>query len=77
MNNLIHLKHRDPIIDQWTNALDKDAAYKTIAFKFFGGDSDKLDIYLDKFGESLTNIKVKVNDMANTEVREYRQLAMF
>ena len=50
---------------------------RQLLLNFFGGDSDKLDIYLDKFGESLTNIKVKVNDMANTEVREYRQLAMF
>ena len=76
MNNVIHINSTDPIIEQWNNAFDKDAAYKTIAFKFFGGDSDKLDLYLEKFGESLSKIRLNSNEVV-VEAKEYRQLAMF
>jgi hypothetical protein len=77
MNNVIHINKADQIIEQWNGALDKDAAFKTIAFKFFGGDSNKLDSYLQNFGQIVETIK---NDIENTEPKEtheYRQLAMF
>ena len=57
MNNIIHINKTDPIIEQWNTAIDKDAAFKTIAFKFFGGDSSKLDSYLQTFGQIVESIK--------------------
>jgi hypothetical protein len=76
MNNILHLKQTDPVLDQLNKAYDKDAAYKTLAFKFFGGDPDKLDLYLEKFGESLSGIRLNNNEVV-AEAKEYRQLAMF
>ena len=67
VKHLIHEKY----------AIDKDAAFKTIAFKFFGGDSSKLDSYLQTFGQIVESIKSENTSREPQEVNEYRQLAMF
>ena len=77
MINIIHINKSDPIIEQWNTAIDKDAAFKTIAFKFFGGDSSKLDSYLQTFGQIVESIKSENTSSEPQEVNEYRQLAMF
>ena len=41
MNNLVHLKHSDPIFDEYESFVDKGAGIKTIAFKNFGADIQK------------------------------------
>ena len=46
MNNLVHLKHSDPIFDEFEAFVDKGAGIKTIAFKYFGADIQKASEYL-------------------------------
>jgi len=46
MNNLVHLKHSDPIFDEYESFVDKGAGIKTIAFKYFGADIQKASEYL-------------------------------
>tara|TARA_X000001036_G_scaffold311925_1_gene290512 strand:- start:198 stop:431 length:234 start_codon:yes stop_codon:yes gene_type:complete len=77
MNNIIHIHKSDPIIEQWNTAIDKDAAFKTIAFKFFGGDSSKLDSYLQTFGQIVESIKSENVNSESQEINGYRQLSMF
>lgn len=77
MNNIVHINKSDPIIEQWNTAVDKDAAFKTIAFKFFGGDSSQLDIYLQTFGQIVQSIKPENDIYEPKEENEYKQLAMF
>jgi|TARA_B110001450_G_C17585677_1_gene466842 hypothetical protein len=77
MNNVIQIKKTDPILDQWNRALDKDAAIKTIAFKFFGGDTNKLDSYLQSSGDTKELEIVESEYSQPIEAQEYRQLAMF
>ncbi|MDC1491376.1 hypothetical protein N8149_00325 [Gammaproteobacteria bacterium] len=77
MNNVIQIKKTDPILDQWNRALDKDAAIKTIAFKFFGGDANKLDSYLQSSGDTKELEIIESEYTQPIEAQEYRQLAMF
>ena len=52
-------------------------SYRVISPDLIGmGDSDKLDLYLEKFGESLSRIRLNSNEVA-VEAKEYKQLAMF
>ena len=46
MNNLINIKFQDAIISQWEEAVDKESAEKTLAFKYFNGNKDDLVNYL-------------------------------
>ena len=73
MNNVIHINSSDPIIDQLTKAADKQATLKTLAFKYFGGDTLKLNSYLQTTGH-IDDITV---DESHNDTHEYRQLAMF
>jgi len=47
MDNIIHLQFTDPIIDEFEAFVDKTAGLKTIAFKYFGADTDKAAEYLN------------------------------
>jgi hypothetical protein len=47
MDNIIHLNLSDPIIDEFEAFVDKTAGIKTIAFKYFGADTDKAAEYLN------------------------------
>lgn len=47
MDNIIHLNLSDPIIDEFEEFVDKTAGIKTIAFKYFGADTDKAAEYLN------------------------------
>ena len=46
MNNVINTKFQDSIISQWEEAVDKESAEKTLAFKYFNGNKEDLDNYL-------------------------------
>ena len=46
MNNVINLKFQDSIISQWEEAVDKESAAKTLAFKYFNGNKEDLVNYL-------------------------------
>jgi len=73
MNNVIHINSSDPIIDQLSKAADKQATLKTLAFKYFGGDTLKLNSYLQTTGH-IDDIR---DHGSNNNTHEYRQLAMF
>tara|TARA_B100000214_G_C23409174_1_gene375200 strand:+ start:193 stop:411 length:219 start_codon:yes stop_codon:yes gene_type:complete len=45
MNNLIYL-NQDPILMELNSSVDKKAAKKMLAFKFFNGDVSLLNKYL-------------------------------
>ena len=46
MNNVINIKFQDAIISQWEEAVDKESAEKTLAFKYFNGNKEDLANYL-------------------------------
>jgi len=46
MNNVINIKFHDSIISQWEEAVDKESAEKTLAFKYFNGNKEDLVNYL-------------------------------
>ena len=46
MNKVINLKFQDAIISQWEEAVDKESAEKTLAFKYFNGNKEDLVSYL-------------------------------
>ena len=46
MSNLINLNFQDTIISQWEEAVDKESAEKTLAFKYFNGNKEDLYNYL-------------------------------
>ena len=46
MNNVINIKLQDAIISQWEDAVDKESAEKTLAFKYFNGNKKDLVNYL-------------------------------
>ena len=46
MNNVINIKFQDAIISQWEEAVDKESAEKTLAFKYFNGNKEDLVNYL-------------------------------
>ena len=46
MNNVINLNFQDSIISQWEEAVDKESAEKTLAFKYFNGNKEDLVNYL-------------------------------
>tara|TARA_B100001250_G_scaffold411961_1_gene441940 strand:- start:1378 stop:1611 length:234 start_codon:yes stop_codon:yes gene_type:complete len=69
MNNVIHLKDLDPIINEYNAFADKDAGLKTIAFKYFGADINKaseylqvIDLNLDKENSNLSIISIMTAD---------------
>ena len=45
MNNIVYL-HNDPILLELDSSVDKKAAKKMIAFKYFNGDESLLNEYL-------------------------------
>ena len=56
MSNVINLNFQDTIISQWEEALDKESAEKTLAFKYFNGNKEDLNNYLFP-RESSTTVK--------------------
>ena len=46
MSNLININFQDTIISQWEEAVDKESAEKTLAFKYFNGNKEDLNNYL-------------------------------
>ena len=46
MSNVINLNFQDVIVSQWEDAIDKESAEKTLAFKYFNGNKDDLYNYL-------------------------------
>ena len=46
MSNVINLNFKDTIISQWEEAVDKESAEKTLAFKYFNGNKEDLNNYL-------------------------------
>ncbi len=46
MSNVINLNFQDTIISQWEEAVDKESAEKTLAFKYFNGNKEDLNNYL-------------------------------
>ena len=46
MSNVININFQDTIISQWEDAIDKESAEKTLAFKYFNGNKEDLNNYL-------------------------------
>ena len=46
MNNVIYIK-KDPILIEFDNSVDKTAAKKMLAFKYFNNNINLLDEYLN------------------------------
>ena len=46
MSNVININFQDTIISQWEEAVDKESAEKTLAFKYFNGNKEDLKNYL-------------------------------
>ena len=46
MKNVINLNFQVSIISQWEEAVDKESAEKTLAFKYFNGNKEDLVNYL-------------------------------
>ena len=46
MKNFKNNNHQDTIISQWEEAVDKESAEKTLAFKYFNGNKEDLNNYL-------------------------------
>ena len=46
MNNVTNLNFQDSIISQWEEAVDKESAEKTLAFKYLNGNKEDLVNYL-------------------------------
>ena len=46
IKNVINLNFQDSIISQWEEAVDKESAEKTLAFKYFNGNKEDLVNYL-------------------------------
>ena len=44
MSNVINLNFQDTIITQWEEAVDKESAEKTLAFKYFNGNFYLLEL---------------------------------
>ena len=43
MSNVININFQDTIISQWEEAVDKESAEKTLAFKYFNGNKEDLN----------------------------------
>ena len=55
-NNLVKLP-ADPIFSEFESSSDKDASIKTIAFKYFNGDTDLAREYLGHYEcENVSNL---------------------
>jgi hypothetical protein len=63
MNNLIYL-NKDPILMELNSSVDKDSAKRMLAFKFFNGDKELLEKYLND------NTYETVNNSYNTDFIE-------
>tara|TARA_B100001029_G_C14872755_1_gene345500 strand:+ start:492 stop:704 length:213 start_codon:yes stop_codon:yes gene_type:complete len=46
MTNITEINFKDTIISQWEDAIDKESAQKTLAFKYFNGNKEALNNYL-------------------------------
>ena len=46
MKNFKNNNHQDTIVSQWEEAVDKESAEKTLAFKYFNGNKEDLNNYL-------------------------------
>ena len=46
MSNVININFQDTITSQWEEAVDKESAEKTLAFKYFNGNKEDLNNYL-------------------------------
>ena len=56
MSNVININFQDTIISQWEEAIDKESAEKTLAFKYFNGNKEDLNNYLFS-RDSITTVK--------------------
>ena len=46
MSKVLNINFQDTIISQWEEAIDKESAEKTLAFKYFNGNKEDLNNYL-------------------------------
>ena len=53
---MININFQDTIISQWEEAVDKESAEKTLAFKYFNGNKEDLNNYLFS-GDSVVSAK--------------------
>ena len=56
MSNVINMNFQDTIISQWEDAIDKESAEKTLAFKYFNGNKEDLNNYLFP-RDTMTSVK--------------------
>ena len=54
MNNLVYLNN-DPILNELNSSVDKKSAKKMIAFKYFSGNKELLDRYLEQYYSELND----------------------
>ena len=60
MNNVIYIK-KDPILIEFDNSVDKTAAKKMLAFKYFNNNINLLDEYLNKNNLNNSNVFSRKN----------------
>ena len=60
MNNVIYIK-KDPILIEFDNSVDKTAAKKMLAFKYFNNNINLLDEYLNKNNLNNSDVFIKKN----------------
>ena len=54
MSNLICLNN-DPVLNELNSSIDKKSAKKMIAFKYFSGNKELLDRYLEQYYSELND----------------------
>ena len=54
MSNLIYLNN-DPVLNELNSSIDKKSAKKMIAFKYFSGNKELLDRYLEQYYSELND----------------------
>ena len=60
MNNVIYIK-KDPILIEFDNSVDKTAAKKMLAFKYFNNNINLLDEYLNKNNLNNSDVSSRKN----------------
>ena len=55
MSNVIKVNFQDPVQIEFDQAINKDAALKTIAFKYFGGNIIDASSYLESNKSNIKN----------------------
>ena len=63
MSNVINMNFQDTIFSQWEEAVDKESAEKTLAFKYFNGNLSCVNIW-----EALSASTKELNGTAFTTV---------